>query len=177
MSDEQELVEPGTGNEGGLTDEQLLQFDREQADQQLNPEQLERYNELKEDKLKGAIEDKKTEDSIDASEGLAALREAAEDDLTVSVHGIEFLADVNPDQLNRLVEVAKFEDRKVDSLTKEETDKIHGNMLETLAELSVNHELSDWRENFGDAGLVTLGQITGDLLDKIEEFMSEKKSR
>jgi len=164
-----------------MDDEQLLKFDEQQARQQLNDDQLERYNELKQEQLQGAIEEKKTEDNINASEGLANLREATETDLTVTVEGIKFLADVEPSQLNKLTDVAKFEqensDRKISELSENELENVRSNLLDVLSDLSVNHSREDWQENFGDAGLITLATITGNLLDKVESYMNQKKSR
>jgi len=164
-----------------MDDEQLLQFDKEQALQQLNDDQLERYNELKQQELSQDIEEQKTEDGKNAAKGLKNLRQAAENDLTVKVQGIEFLADVKPQQISKLTEVAEFaeenEDREIDSLKPEELENIRSNILDVLSELSINHSRQDWEENFGDAGIATISTITNDLLADIESFMEQKKSR
>jgi len=164
-----------------MNDEQLLQFSKEQARQQLNDDQLERYNELKQQELSEGIQEQKNEDGKNATEGLKNLREAAENDLSVEVKGIEFLADVSPEQISKLTDVADFaeenEDRKIDSLSTSELEDVRNNILDVLAELSKNHDRKDWEENFGDAGIATISTITNDLLSKIEEFMEQKKSR
>lgn len=160
-----------------MDDEQLLQFSREQAEQQLNDQQLERYNELKEEQLHEGIEKKKNKDMEQVAEGLSAMRESVENDLSVTVRNIKFSTDINPSQVNKLLKVSRFEDRKVDSLNEEEVEQIRSNILDILAELSVNHDRSDWEKHFGDAGIVTPAVIAGELLDEIETVMEQKKSR
>ena len=164
-----------------MNDEQLLEFSPKQAKQQLNDEQLQRYNKLQAEKHENAIKDKKAEDGAKASEGLANLREAAEKQLTVNVHGIEFIADINPEELSKLSSISKFADEnsetKLDDVEGRKLEEVKDNLLSVLANLSVNYSKSDWIEEFGDAGLATLATITEDLLKKVEEFMEQKKTR
>lgn len=172
-----EVVEPGTGKEGGLTDEQLLQFSPEQAQQQLNDKQLERYNELKTQDLEEDIEDKKQEERQLASEGLQALREDKEKELTVQIKGIEFLADLNDKQINKLSKFAKYEDKDERSINQFEKENLVSDMLDVLSEISLNHDRSDWEEHFGDAGIITVGSLVYDVLDEIEDLREQKKRR
>lgn len=166
-----------------MRDEQLLEFDREQAEQQLNPDQLERYNELKKQELEGAIEDKKAEDAENAINGLAALRQDKEKELTVKVHGIEFLADVNEKQLHKLVKFSKYEDKKAEDLDDSTIQNIRSDMLDVLANLSLEYDRTDWAEHYegeGErepAGIMTVGSLVYDVLDKIEDLREQKKSR
>lgn len=160
-----------------MKDEQLMQYSPEQARQQLADDQLERYNELQEEKLAGDIQEEKQQDAENAVNGLEAMRRQAEGDLTVEVYGIEFIADLNPRQIKKLKKLEKFENKKPEELNDKQFDDVHKNFLELLAELSVNHDLEDWKENFGDAGVMTLGQITGNLLSKVDVQVEEKKRR
>lgn len=160
-----------------MEDKQLKQFSPEEARQQLNDDQLERYNELKEEELQGNIEDDKQEKAGEAAEGLAAMRQSVQGDLTITVRGIEFSTDINPAQINKLVKVAEFEDRKVDSLNEDELETVKGNILDILSELSINHDRSDWQENFGDSGIVAPAVIAGEVLDEVENVMDVKKNR
>jgi hypothetical protein len=160
-----------------MNNEQLLEFSPKQARQQLSDDQLERYNELKQEQLKDNIEEQKQEDAENAVNGLEAMRRQAEEDMTVKVYGIEFVADVNPAQVRKLKKLEKFEDKNPDELDDNEFDRVHTNFLELLSDLSVNYDLQEWDENFGDAGIMTLAQITGSLLSKIDVEVEAKKKR
>jgi len=160
-----------------MNDEQLMEFSPQQARQQLSDEQLERYNELQEEKLSQDIEDEKEKDAETAVNGLEAMRQQAEQEMTVSVYGIEFVADVNPRQVKKLKKLEKFENQSPEDLNDKEFEDVHDNLLELLSELSINHSLEDWQENFGDAGIMTLAEITGKLLSKIDVEVEQKKSR
>lgn len=160
-----------------MDDEQLLEFDPEQAQQQLNDDQLERYNKLKEEQLQGGIEDKKTEDAESVVDGLSALRESVENEMTVSVRGIEFKGDVNASQIKRLSSFSKYRDKTEEELTPEQVENITENILGVLSDLSIDYDRSDWEESFGDAGVITLSTLTLELVQEIETFMQQKKSR
>lgn len=160
-----------------MNDEQLLEFSPEQARQQLNDEQLERYNELQEKSLTENIEDQKEADTENAVNGLEAMRQQVEKELTVDVYGIEFVADVNPKQVKKLNDLKKFQNKDPDELQDEEFSNVHGSFLDLLSELSVSHTRKDWESNFGDAGIKTLAKITGNLLSKIDVELEQKKSR
>lgn len=166
-----------TQKDGGLTDEQLLEFSPEQARQQLNEDQLERYNDLKQGDLSESVENRKTEKTAANSEGLKALRESVEDQLHVTVRGIKFKADLDQRQVERLVSLSKFEDQKPEDLNDNQFSEVRKNLLSLLSDLSVDFDQQDWENEFGDAGLVTLATLTGEILDEIEEFMEQKKSR
>jgi len=160
-----------------MNDEQLLEHSPQEARQKFNDDQLERYNELKQQELSEDIEEKKEEDAENAVNGLEAMRQQAEKDLTVDVYGIEFVADINPAQVKKLKQLEKFEDKDPGDLNDSTFENVHSNFLELLSELSVNHDLEDWEENFGDSGIMTLAQITGNLLSKIDVEVEQKKSR
>jgi hypothetical protein len=160
-----------------MEDEQLLEHSPQEARQKFSDEQLERYNELKEQELQEGIEEQKEKDAENAVNGLEAMRRQAEGDLTVEVYGIEFVADVNPRQVKQLKKLERFEDRSPEDLDDDEFESVHDNFLQLLSELSVNHDREDWDENFGDAGVMTLAQITGNLLSKIDVEVEQKKSR
>jgi len=157
--------------------QELLELKPMEAQRELDDEQLERYNNLKEDNLKEDLKEKQADDNQNAVDGLAAMRQQAENKLTVEVYGVEFIADLGPKQFHKLNKAAKFEDKKVDSLDQEQITEIRSNILDVLAELDRENNREDWQENFGDAGIVTLGSITGELLDEIETYMEQKKSR
>jgi len=160
-----------------MNDEQLLEHSPQEARQKFNDEQLERYNELKQQSLEEDLEQKKSEDAETAVNGLEAMRRQAEEEMTVDVYGIEFVADVNPRQVKKLRKLEKFEDQSPEELDDEEFEDVHENILELLSELSVQYELVDWQEEFGDAGIMTLAQITGNLLSKIDVEVEQKKRR
>lgn len=160
-----------------MNDEQLLEHSPQEARQKFNDDQLERYNELKEQELSEDIEEKKQEDAENAVDGLEAMRQQAEKDLTVNIYGIEFVADINPAQVKKLKQLEKFEDKNPEELDDSTFEDVQDNFLELLADLSVDYEIEDWEENFADSGIMTLAQITGKLLSEIDVEVGQKKSR
>jgi len=159
-----------------MNDEQLLEFSEEQARQQLNDNQLERYNELKKDRLEGAIEDQKAEDSETRTKGLQALREDKEKELTVEVNGLNFLADINEDQARKLRKLQKYEDKTEDEIPDEDLKNIKDSLITVLADLNKDYTESEWRDEFGDAGVFTIASLAYDVVDEINEFSDQKKS-
>lgn len=166
-----------------MNDGQLLEHSPEEARQKLNDDQLERYNELKQQELQGDIEERQEENEEIAQEGLAALREAKEQDLTVTVHGIEFLADVNDEQVEKLAEFSKYEDKTEEDLDDSTIQEIREEMLDVLADLCLDYDRQDFAEEFGGkgekepAGIITVGSLVYDVLDEIEDLREQKKRR
>lgn len=160
-----------------MEDEQLLEFDPKQAKQQLNDEQLERYNELKKQDLEENINEQKNKDAETAVNGLSEMRRSVEKELTVTVHGIEFKADIDAGQIKKLSSFAEHTDKTEEELNPEEAENITENILSVLSDLSINYSRSDWDNSFGDAGVITLATITMDLVQEIESFMQQKKTR
>lgn len=159
------------------TEQELEEYGRMEAQKELSDEELERYNNLKKQKLEQDLEKKKQEDEDNMVGGLAAMRQQAEQELTVEVHGVEFLADLGPKQIHKLRTAAKFEDKQEAELTGDEYEKIRSNVLDVFADLSLNKDREDFQNHFGDAGIATLGKITEPLLEKITELNKQKKSR
>jgi len=157
--------------------QELLELKPMEAQRELDDEQLERYNNLKEDNLKEDLKEKQADDNQNAVDGLAAMRQQAENKLTVEVYGVEFIADLGPKQFHKLNKAAKFEDKKQSELTKKQLKQIRSNILDVLAEQSLNKDRNDFKEHFGDAGLATIGQITEPLLTKVKKVNEQKKSR
>ena len=159
-----------------MDDEQLLQFDEQQARQQLNDEQLERYNELKQGELKDAIEEKEEKDNEARTKGLQAVRESKESELTTQVQGLNFLADINDKQVSKLRRLSQYEDKKKEDLSDQEVAKIKDDLISLLSELNKDYTEDEWRDEFGDAGLFTIASLAYDVVDAIEEVTEEKKS-
>jgi len=159
-----------------MDDEQLLQFDEQQARQQLNDEQLERYNELKQGELKDAIEEKEEKDNEARTKGLQAVRESKESELTTQVQGLNFLADINDKQVSKLRRLSQYEDKKEENLNDQEVANIKDDLISLLSELNKDYTEDEWRDEFGDAGLFTIASLAYDVVDAIEEVTEEKKS-
>lgn len=160
-----------------MDDQQLKQFTPQEARQQLNDNQLERYNELKQQSLKQDIDSQKASDAETSVNGLEAMRESVEKELTVNVRDIEFKADINNEQIKKLSKLAEHKDKKESELSPGVSEELTESMIQVLSELSVNYSRSEWDDGFGDAGIVTLATITYELVDEIEDFMEQKKSR
>ena len=160
-----------------MNDEQLLEFDEQQARQQLNDEQLERYNELKKQELEGAIEEKKEKDNEARAEGLKTLREDKEKELTVDVNGLNFLADINDEQARKLHKLKKYRDKSEEDLSSEQVKEIKDDLITVLSQLNQDYNENEWRNEFGDAGVFTIASLAYDVVDEINDFTDQKKRR
>lgn len=160
-----------------MNDQELLELGPMEAQKQLDDEKLQRYNELKEENLKEDLKEKKQEDEAAKAEGLEGMRQQAEEELTVTIHGVEFLADLGPKQFHKLNQAAKFEDKKASQLSESELEEVRSNILDVFADLSINKDREDFEKHFGDAGLATIGKISQPLLNKIKDATEQKKSR
>lgn len=160
-----------------MTESKLLELEPMEAQKQLTEERLEKYNQLKRQNLEENLQNKKSEDARNSAEGLAAMKKQAQQGLIFEVCGIEFTADINPTQLAKLRKVKKFDHRKEAELTEGEYSEIIENVLDVLADLSVNQSRQDWQEEFGHEGLATIGNVIEPLMNKLEKKLEQKKSR
>jgi len=166
-----------------MKDEQLLQMGKKKAEEKLAPDDLERYNELKEKELQDGLDEKKAEDAKKDSEALENLVDSSRNSLrkTVDINGskIEIKADPGTKTVSKLQKLYNRKDENLESLTDNEMEEIYSDVLDILADVCVDYDRNDWDNALPDPeeSIATPLVVVGEVYKEVEKVLNQKKSR
>jgi len=166
-----------------MKDEQLLQMGKKTAEEKLAPDDLERYNELKEQELQDGLDEKKAEDAKKDSEALENLVDSSRNSLrkTVDINGskIEIKADPGTKTVSKLQKLYNRKDENLESLTDNEMEEIYSDVLDILADVCVDYDRNDWGNALPDPeeSIATPLVVVGEVYKEVEKVLNQKKSR
>lgn len=163
------------------SDEELLEFSRDEAEYELSDEDFERFNSLKAQKLEEEIDGYKQDKAQENAGGLDEILNSAQDDLTevVEVFGTEIEVLVDPDDtdVKKIRELQNKAD--ADDLSDEQIDELKDAVFSFMSDFTVNYTEQDWRNSYSDkdVGLMSIVETAYELFDQVEDLVKQKKRR
>lgn len=159
-----------------LTDEELLDSNPEE----LEEEDLERYNELKEQALKTQGQKELVKKQKQGKEALEIISEGVEEETIkdVEVYGAELKIDteVDEDTIDMMKKLRKYSEVEPDELDKEKVEDVKDLVFSLLGELTLDYSKEDWEDEFGDKGLTTLRYLAEEVTQPLKELKKKEKS-
>lgn len=182
-----------------LTDEELLELDHLEASENLDEEQLERYNQLKEQHHQENIEEKKEQDTVRDVKGLSNLvaqsvEENYQEVEIVKGKTVRVRADFDTDDIKKFKQYQQLdnkfsEDQDLDDFDDEKIESIKTDLYDILGHFTVDYSKEDWVQAFEKnpelsedqkPGLVEVMRMLYKIFDAVEEELEkfeEKKRR
>jgi len=166
-----------------MDDEYLKGLDREEAKQRLSPEQLERYNELKEKELKEGIEEKQVENNQKDLEAIDTLIQSSRNKLRSSIEikgqKIRVTAELGMSTVRKGQKLYNLRDQEIEKLPDEKVNEIYNDILEILDNACVDYTKNVWDEKLPDPedDLTTSLMVMSQIYTEVKNVLNQKKSR
>ena len=155
------------------------EFDIAEAREELNEEQLRKWDDYRSEKMREQGRENIEELQEEESEAVEALLEEADDTMTseVEIQGHTFEVDLSLLQDQRGELKKKFddiEDMDTDDVDSETLERIEEDLIEALDKMVVNTSESVWRKFSEERNVATLNVVGGKILMKAQADLQNK---
>jgi len=165
------------------TDEQLLEFTRGQAEEELTDEQMHRYNSLKAQKLQDNIDEYKGDKAEENLDGLGQIVEDVKEDMisTVNLAGNEVRVLVDPDnqEFSTIQSLRQYSELSDKQITGDKSDEIKEKVLDLVGQFTVDYTAEEWKQSFDEQNVGVRGtiEVAEKIVSVVEEEVEQKKRR